>query len=643
MEKRTIKVIRRDILDEVQDSIREDRSYDKEKLVKLGKELMENSIFVLYTSDVDIYGVMLMTVEKIIDLEVPEATFSVYDEDKGYRIGINPILLATTVDKDEEIISMFLHEAMHVAHGHLIEFRMLKNKEDQQLKMISHLGMDLSIFEIEEDFQLGKREANTSKKVLPEIAPNVDKIEKYIQDKFNKTDFKLNHKDGSHYYIKELVDVYRENEEEDLFESMGQSIQDMIQEASEKQNERSEESLEQENEQLKDMLDKLKDIEEKNDLSKQLSNNKIDDSDIDDFEKQAQDYMNQLDDLNGNNEKESNDTKSQKEIEEKMNDLLDSMKDNSNNNDFDQSNNSDLSDKIQEMKSNLLNQMIQNSMQQGSEGMQGEDSGMSNGQNISEMGSNMTMSSSLEGNKKYEDRFDVNPLQNDATEERMKDQLHELLTNAVSNSRGDTPAHIKEQIEILKRKPKIKWQDFLKSKVGKKRADTRKTILRRNRRQPYRNDVRGTLPGKKLGKVFAAIDTSGSMSKTEIEEIIAELYYISKDMKIDLVLLFFSTDVEEVVEVTRPNQFNNYVMGRGGTYFSSVFDYLNDDNNKNKYNVTKDDILLFFSDGFGEPEVDYGVLKDIIWVITEDEKNLSVNDPKGKVLKLEIDNNRNNF
>src|SRR5699024_1933703 len=350
--------------------------------------------------------------------------------------------------------------------------------------------------------------------------------------------------------------------------------------------------------------------------------------------------MNKLDEMNQNDKENSNDTQNQKNIEEKMNDLLDSMRNNTSDNKFDSKDNSDLSDKIQEMKSDILNQMIQNNMQQGSQGMQGEDGGMQDGQNVSDMGSNMTMSSSLDGNSKYADKFDSNPLEGDATEERMKDQLYDLLESASSNSRGDTPANIKVPIEILKRKPKIKWQDYLKAKVGKKRSSSTKTILRRNRRQPYRSDVRGTLPGRKLGKVFAAIDTSGSMGRNEIEEIIAELYYISSDMKIDLVLLFFSTDVEEVVEVTRPNQFNDYVMGRGGTYFSSVFSFLNETDNKRKYSVSKDDTLLFFSDGFGEPEVEYGVLTDVVWVITEDENNLSVRDPKGKVLKLEIDNKR---
>src|SRR5699024_7783895 len=309
-----------------------------------------------------------------------------------------------------------------------------------------------------------------------------------------------------------------------MFDSMGESMQNMIQESSEKQNERDEDSLNEENEMLKDMLEDLKDIEDKNDLSSKLEDNKLEENKVDDFENKAQDYMNKLDEMNQNDKENSNDTQNQKNIEEKMNDLLDSMRNNTSDNKFDSKDNSDLSDKIQEMKSDILNQMIQNNMQQGSQGMQGEDGGMQDGQNVSDMGSNMTMSSSLDGNSKYADKFDSNPLEGDATEERMKDQLYDLLESASSNSRGDTPAHIKEQIEILKRKPKIKWQDYLKAKVGKKRSSSTKTILRRNRRQPYRSDVRGTLPGRKLGKVFAAIDTSGSMGRNEIEEIIAELY-----------------------------------------------------------------------------------------------------------------------
>lgn len=633
---RSIKVVRKEILDEVQNSIIENRDYDKDLMEKLGKELMESCILVLYTSKIDIYGVMLMTVEKIIDTEVPEATFSTYDERKGFRIGINPVILSSIVKEDSEMVSMFLHEALHIAHGHLIEFRLLRSQGDQQLKMLSHLGMDLSIFEMESDFYIGNDEE--SRKVLPVLAPNVKKTEDYLKEKFNlDNSFKLKREEGSHYYINKLVKLYKEHKE-DLFESLSESIQNMIEESKEKQNERSEESKDSENEQLKNMLEQLKDIEKKNNASKDINDNRLDNDSIDNFENSAQEYMDNLDDMNGNDEDTNNDSSNQQNIEQQMNDLIDSMKENSEDKEFDQGKNNDLSDKIEDMKSEMIKQMMMNNLSQG------QDSDSNNiGENLDQLGNNSTMSSSLEGNKKYEDMLDENPLKDDATEERMKDQLHDLLVTSSSNSRGTTPAHIQEQIEILKRKPKIKWQDYLKSKVGKKRAGRQKTILRRNRRQPYRTDIRGTLPGRKIGKIFAAIDTSGSMSRQEIEEIIAELYYISNDMKIDLVLLFFSSDVEEVVKVNRPNQFNNYVLGRGGTIFSSVFDFLNDTENKNKYDVSKEDILLFFSDGFGESEVDYGILSEIIWVITDDTNNLSVRDPKGKVLELKVDDNGRDY
>lgn len=634
---RTIKAVKEDVLNEVSKSIQENRKYNKELMDKWGKELIENCIMALYTSDVDIYGVMLMTTEKVIDTEISEPTFSSFQDKKGYIFGFNPVMACLMSEKDDDIISMFMHEAMHIAHNHGIEFRLLKNKSDENLKMLSHMGMDMSIFEITEDFTIGKHKNNTHRTNIPSVAPTAEKIENHIREKFNDKSFSLERREGSHYYIEQLVKYSKKAQEENgdgsMFDSANESLSDMVQEAKEKQSQRSEESLQEENDMIQEMLKQLDEMQEENKNAKHDESNKIKQDDIDDFEQKAQEYVDKLDDLNGNDTDTNNDTTNQQKIEEKMNDLLESMNQNEKNNNFDKSNNEELNNKIQEMKSELSKQRLMNSMQQNNQQQGQEDGdGSGSGSGISDM----TMTSNLDGFKKYSDPHDINPMENDATEIRMNEQLYDLLENSSSNSRGTIPNHIKEQIDILKRKPKIRWQDYLKSKVGKKRSGKRKTILRRNRRQPYRSDIRGTLPGRKIGKVFAAIDTSGSMSRTEIEEIIAELYYISKEMKIDLVLIFFSSDVEEVVEVSRPNQFNNYVMGRGGTIFSSVFDFLNDSDNIRKYEVSKEDILLFFSDGFGEPEVDYGILKDIIWVITEDENNLSVEDPLGKVLKLEI-------
>ena len=70
------------------------------------------------------------------------------------------------------------------------------------------------------------------------------------------------------------------------------------------------------------------------------------------------------------------------------------------------------------------------------------------------------------------------------------------------------------------------------------------------------------------------------------------------------------------------------VTGRGGTAFSPVIDYINND----KY--YRDALLIYFTDGYGEKKIKKPLTYKNLWVILGNEKDLSLKEPYGIVVAM---------
>ena len=209
--------------------------------------------------------------------------------------------------------------------------------------------------------------------------------------------------------------------------------------------------------------------------------------------------------------------------------------------------------------------------------------------------------------------------------------VRELVNSAAkminSDSRGLMPAQFMSQVEKLNQPSKLCWQAILKKYVGTIAANKRKTRMRLNRRQPERFDLSGTMDDKVL-KIVVAIDTSGSVGDEMISQIFNEIFEILAKRKHDITVIECDTEVQRVYKAKTKDDIKNKVMGRGGTWFSPVIDYVN----KDKY--FRDALLIYFTDGFGEYEIPKPRTYRNIWVVFDDEKNLSVREPYGIVLSL---------
>ena len=199
-------------------------------------------------------------------------------------------------------------------------------------------------------------------------------------------------------------------------------------------------------------------------------------------------------------------------------------------------------------------------------------------------------------------------------------------------SRGLMPGYFLSQVELINKPPVLSWEAILKKYVGTVSANKRKTRMRLNRRQPERFDLSGRMDEKVL-KIVVAIDTSGSMSDHMIGQVMNEIFGILAKRKHDVTVIECDAEIQRVYKVKSPAEVQKKVAGRGGTSFTPVIEYVND----NKY--FRDALLIYFTDGYGESRIPKPRTYRNLWVILNGASHLSVKEPYGVVLSLYGDNN----
>jgi len=205
--------------------------------------------------------------------------------------------------------------------------------------------------------------------------------------------------------------------------------------------------------------------------------------------------------------------------------------------------------------------------------------------------------------------------------------LKEFTEKIADNSqKGSIPNYLEGMIKSLKsNKGELPWNLYLKKLMGTVEANKKKTITRRNRRQPNRLDLRGELRGHRA-EIAVAIDISGSISDEEFKQAIKEVLSIVKNYNQEITIIECDKEIRRTYKVKSVKDVKDRIATGGGTEFSPVFQYAN-----NK----KLNLLVYFTDGKGEERlkvVPRGY--NILWVISGRGDKLSVIKPYGAVKKL---------
>lgn len=208
-----------------------------------------------------------------------------------------------------------------------------------------------------------------------------------------------------------------------------------------------------------------------------------------------------------------------------------------------------------------------------------------------------------------------------------KQTLKEFTEKFIDNSqKGINPAYLEDMISLLKNsKGELPWNLYLNRLMGTVESNKRKTITRRNRRQPDRLDLRGELRSHKA-EIAVAIDISGSISDEEFKQAIKEVLNIVKNYNHEITIIECDNEIRRVYKVKSVKDVKDRISNGRGTKFTPVFDYAN------KRNIN---LLVYFTDGKGENKLQviprgYKVL----WVISGRGDDISLKESYGAVKKL---------
>ncbi|HEX3021420.1 MAG TPA: VWA-like domain-containing protein [Lachnospiraceae bacterium] len=193
----------------------------------------------------------------------------------------------------------------------------------------------------------------------------------------------------------------------------------------------------------------------------------------------------------------------------------------------------------------------------------------------------------------------------------------EFTAKVIQNSeKGTIPTYLRNMIEATRnRGGELPWNLYLNRLMGTVESNRKRTITRRNRRQPERLDLKGELRSHKAN-IVVAIDISGSISDEEFKQAMVEVLSIVKNYNHEITILECDDRIRSEYKVKSVKDIRDRTSSSGATKFNPVFEYAN----KSKINL-----LIYFTDGKGEDRLKviprgYKVL----WIISGSGEELSL-------------------
>ncbi len=216
----------------------------------------------------------------------------------------------------------------------------------------------------------------------------------------------------------------------------------------------------------------------------------------------------------------------------------------------------------------------------------------------------------------------------DAVASIIRKFVEDITSQMPESMRGSLPAHQQEVLNKLLAPPVITWKQLLKRYIGTIPSGHRKTRTRLSRRQPERYDISGSI-NDRIIKLVIAIDTSGSMSNEMLERIMVEIFDIIGTRMCDVTIIECDAQIQRVYKVHTAKDVSYDIQGRGGTSYVPVIEYIN---SNRQY---RDAILIYFTDGMGDRSIPRPLTFRTIWVLHDDDCELSVRNPYGEVLIMD--------
>lgn len=188
--------------------------------------------------------------------------------------------------------------------------------------------------------------------------------------------------------------------------------------------------------------------------------------------------------------------------------------------------------------------------------------------------------------------------------------MAEKSANETIKARGTLPSSYEDWLSINSNKQQINWQNVLRNICGNKRTNSRRTIMRQDRRFPRREDLRGKTKDRTFNILLVG-DESGSVSDTELTQGIGEVLNIANLTKSDLDYIAIDTQAHAPIKLKK-TQRNFKRQACGGTNLHPAIDMAK------KHKVDYQAVVVITDGGLCSSDVEHfsRIGKRVIWLIT---------------------------
>lgn len=212
--------------------------------------------------------------------------------------------------------------------------------------------------------------------------------------------------------------------------------------------------------------------------------------------------------------------------------------------------------------------------------------------------------------------------------------LNQRLVQAenIAKSAGSMPGNFMSRIETMIR-PTLDWRNIF-AQVMFNQVPFEYSYKHPNKLFLQDDIVMPTITSGEGGDVVLAVDSSGSISDTDLQRMMSQFLGLRQAFpKVTMRLVFCDTIIHKQLTI-KPEDDVDILMrmdigGRGGTYFDPVFAWVRD-------NVVDPKVVVYLTDGwpFKVPDL-AGVSCPIIWVLTADNDNWRKQCPRGEITLLD--------
>lgn len=194
----------------------------------------------------------------------------------------------------------------------------------------------------------------------------------------------------------------------------------------------------------------------------------------------------------------------------------------------------------------------------------------------------------------------------DTEKKLIQNQTEHILkesTTQITKSRGTIPGELKSLIdELFKVKEEVfNWKAYFRRKLG---VSSEVYTKKSRRKMSKRFEDNAGIKIKQKHHILVAVDTSGSVSNTELMEFFSEIHHIYK-VGTSITIIECDTKINDIYKYN--GKFKGSIIGRGGTDFTPPVDYYN----KHKHKFTT---MVFFTDGYAP--VQCKPHKQMMWIIS---------------------------